>query len=61
MHISSMHPHPVANLDNKQPPARAARNFLDNNADPVDQPFGKLVSQFARDLDVSPATPDPSR
>jgi hypothetical protein len=44
--------------DNRQPPAQAARDLLKTRDDLTDQPFGKLVSQIARGLDVPPATPD---
>jgi hypothetical protein len=32
----------------KQPPARAARELLSIQSEVADQPFGKLVSMFAR-------------
>jgi hypothetical protein len=36
-------------------PARAAREAIATNADLADQPFGKLVSLFARGLPVGDA------
>jgi hypothetical protein len=38
-------------------PARAAREAIATNPDLADQPFGKLVSSFARGLPVGDAQP----
>jgi hypothetical protein len=49
----------------KQPPAQAARDAIASRPDLDNQPFGKLVSLFARDLplptmfgDATTQTPD---
>ena len=54
MQVGSTQSHPVISPDNKQPPAQAARDLLNTRTDLADQPFGKLVSLFARKLDVPP-------
>jgi hypothetical protein len=38
-------------------PARAARELLDTRSDLADQPFGRLVSAFARGQTVPPQAP----
>jgi hypothetical protein len=40
----------VLNSTNKQPPAQAARAAVSGQPDLADQPFGKLVSDFARGI-----------
>ena len=51
--------HPAASqiassAQNKQPPAQAARQILESRTDLSDQPFGKLVSQFAKGEEIPP-------
>lgn len=60
MQIGSTHPHMVTQPDSRQPPAQAARDLLKTRDDLAEQPFGKLVAQIARGLDVPSATPDTS-
>jgi hypothetical protein len=48
MHISSMPSAANHAQQNRQSPAQEARNLLTTRDDLADQPFGKLVSMFAR-------------
>jgi hypothetical protein len=48
-------PNAVSKHDQNPPPAQAARDLLQNRDDLAEQPFGKLVSLFARDLALPPA------
>jgi hypothetical protein len=61
MHITpaiSTPPNVVTNQDQNQPPAKAARALLQSRTDLTDEPFGKLVSLFARGQDIPPASSD---
>jgi hypothetical protein len=40
----------VANVIDRQPPAQAAQAAIAAQSDLADQPFGKLVSDFARGI-----------
>jgi hypothetical protein len=42
----------------KQPPAKAARDLLATRTDLASEPFGQLVSLFARGQDIPPASID---
>jgi hypothetical protein len=42
----------IPHSQEKQPPAKAARDLLSTATDLPEQPFGKLVSMFARGEDV---------
>ena len=54
MKINPLASQAVAHSNNKQPPAQAARALLESSSDAAEpQPFGKLVSSFARGLDGS--------
>jgi hypothetical protein len=49
----------VANVSDRQPPAQAAQAAIAVQSDLADQPFGKLVSDFARGIPLpSSATSD---
>ena len=50
MHIHSIGSGVVGNSTDKQPPAQAARAAISGQPDLGDQPFGKLVSDFARGI-----------
>jgi hypothetical protein len=55
MHVaatSSIPSNVVTNQNQKQPPAQAARDLLQGRADLTGEPFGKLVSIFARGLEI---------
>jgi hypothetical protein len=63
MHVvatTSMPSNAVANQDHKQSPAKAARDLLQSRADLAGEPFGKLVSLFARGQDIPSAPTDPN-
>jgi hypothetical protein len=45
----------VTNQNQKQPPAQAARDLLQTRSDLTSEPFGKLVSLFARGQDIPSA------
>ena len=58
MHVAPMNsiqPNAVTNQNQKQPPAQAARDLLPSRADLASEPFGKLVSLFARGQAIPPA------
>lgn len=40
--------HVQSNNKSNVPPAKIARDYLTSNPDAEEQPFGKLVSQFAK-------------
>lgn len=50
MNIHSANSTLTAGTSNKQPPAQAARAAMADQAGLADQPFGKLVSDFARGI-----------
>jgi hypothetical protein len=50
----------VTNQSQKQPPAQAARDLLQSRVDLASEPFGKLVSLFARGEQIPPAPTDPN-
>ena len=61
MHIApttSVKPNAVTNQDHNQPPAKAALALLATRTDMADEPFGKLVSLFARGQDIPSAPSD---
>jgi hypothetical protein len=61
MHVSlsnSIHPNALTNQNQRQPPAKAARELLQSRPDLVSEPFGKLVSLFAQGQPVPPAPTD---
>jgi hypothetical protein len=61
MNIHSTVSAAIANSTGKQPPAQAARAAIANQPDLANQPFGKLVSDFARKIPLpSASTPDNS-
>ena len=63
MHVApttSIPANTVTNQAHKQPPAQAARDLLESRADLANEPFGKLVSLFARGQDIPPAPTDPN-
>jgi hypothetical protein len=55
MHVHSVASGAISNSTDKQPPAQAARAALKDQPDLAIQPFGKLVSEFARNLGPSVA------
>jgi hypothetical protein len=63
MHVASTTSIPVNTVTNqahKQPPAQAARDLLQSRTDLASEPFGQLVSLFARGQDVPPAPANPN-
>ena len=46
----------AATLQTKIPPAREAREAIESQPNLADQPFGKLVSQYARGTTESSST-----
>ena len=63
MHIApttSIPANAVTNQAHKQPPAQAARDLLQSRTDLASEPFGQLVSLFARGQDVPPAPANPN-
>jgi len=59
MNIHSAVSGAIANAPRKQPPAQAARAAVTEQPDLANQPFGKLVSDFARGIPLpSTLTPD---
>jgi hypothetical protein len=63
MHVapkSSIPANAVTNQPHNQPPAQAARDLLQSRTDLSSEPFGKLVSLFARGQDIPPAPTDPN-
>ena len=63
MHIApttSIPANAVTNQAHKQPPAQAARDLLESRSDLANEPFGQLVSLFARGQDVPPAPTGPN-
>ena len=63
MHVaptSSLPSNVVTNQNQKQPPAQAARDLLQTRSDLTSEPFGKLVSLFARGQEIPPAPTDPN-
>jgi hypothetical protein len=55
MPVTPALPNAVSKRDPNQPPAQAARDLLQTRDDLSEQPFGKLVSLFARCQTVPPA------
>jgi hypothetical protein len=58
MHIASTTSIPantVTSQHHQQPPAQAARDLLESRANLANEPFGELVSLFARGQDVPPS------
>jgi hypothetical protein len=61
MNIHSTVSAAIANAPNKQPSAKAARAAIADQPELANQPFGKLVSDFAREIPLpSASTPDNS-
>jgi hypothetical protein len=63
MHVAPMNsiqPNAVTNQNQKQPPAQAARDLLQSRTDLADEPFGKLVSLFARGQPIPSAPINPN-
>ena len=61
MHIASTTSIPantVTSQHHQQPPAQAARDLLESRANLANEPFGKLVSLFARGWDIPPTPSD---
>jgi len=59
MHIHSIGSGVIGNPTDKQSPAQAARAAISGQPDLADQPFGKLVSDFARGITPpTVSTPD---
>jgi hypothetical protein len=57
MHISSMPP-AASHAQTHPSPAQQARDLLPTGEDLTDQPFGKLVSMFARGEPIPPGSGD---
>jgi hypothetical protein len=55
MPVTPALPNAVSKRDPNQPPAQAARDLLQTRDDLSEQPFGKLVSLFARGQTVPPS------
>ena len=58
--VTSIPANAVTNQAHKQPPAQAARDLLQSRTDLSSEPFGKLVSLFARGQDIPSAPTDPN-
>jgi hypothetical protein len=58
--INAIQPNAVTNQNQKQPPAQAARDLLQSRTDLADEPFGKLVSLFARGQPIPSAPINPN-
>jgi len=58
--VTSIPANAVTNQAHKQPPAHAARDLLQSRTDLASEPFGQLVSLFARGQDIPPAPTDPN-
>lgn len=52
MKVNPVSAHAIPHPQEKQPPAKAARDLLSTATDLPEQPFGQLVSTFARGEDV---------